>query len=169
MAHPLEDVIRNADGFLLIGDSAAERFPAYSFYSYTEVGKRFYCLDMGGLSESRGNAKGRRVYGAVKDLPEDRDDLAVIWVHPKRAKEAVDIAHEAGCKRVWFSFKTGHRDAVARCKELDITVVENGRCPVYYMDAKVPGCRAHTLLTKVSGTYGRPPQTDAARGRRELW
>ncbi len=117
MGHPLEDVIRSADGFLLIGDSSEDRFPAYSYHNYTTVGKRFYCLDLGGLSESRGATKGGKVYTAVSELPEDRDDLAVIWVKPRSAARAVDVAHEAGCKRVWFSFGSGHRDAAARARE----------------------------------------------------
>jgi hypothetical protein len=40
MAHPLEDVIREADGLLLIGESGKDRFPAFSYHAYTAVGKR---------------------------------------------------------------------------------------------------------------------------------
>ena len=169
MAHPLEDIIRNADGFLLIGDSTADRFPAQSFHSYSTVGKRFYCLDLGGMAQSRGGSKGQRVYTSVEQLPDDRADLAVVWVKPRRAVEAVTTAHEAGCTRVWFSFQTGHADAVAKATELGMTVVEIGRCPVYYMDEMVPVCRAHTLLVKLSGSYAKPPQLDPAAKRRKLW
>lgn len=169
MPHPLEDIIRGADRFVLIGDSSASRFPAQSFHSYTSVGKRFYCLDLGGLTESRGGSSGQPVYSTVADLPGDRGDLAVIWVKPRRAVEAVQAAHEAGCSRVWFSFQTGHRDAVARAAELGLTTVEIGRCPVYYMDEMTPACRAHTLLVKLSGSYSRPPQLDPDAKRRELW
>jgi hypothetical protein len=169
MAHPLEDVIRGADRFLLIGDSSQGRFPAQSFHCYTSIGKRFYCLDMGGLRESRGGSPGRLVYGRVDDLPEDRSDLAIIWVKPRSASRAVDLAHAAGCSRVWFSFQTGHRDAVARARELGMEVVEIGRCPVYYLDRQTPACRAHTALVKLSGSYRRPPQTEAGGKRRELW
>ena len=168
MSHPLEDIIRKAKGFVLIGDSSADRFPALSFHSYTKVGKSFYCLDMGGMTESRGPSSGRTVYTSVAALPDDRDDLAVIWVKPGRAKEAVDLADEAGCKRIWFSFKTGHRDAVARARELGMTVVEIGRCPVYYMDEKVGACKAHTAIVKLSGTYRKPPQTNPDAKRREV-
>ncbi len=169
MSHPLEDVIRSADGFLLIGDSSADRFPAASFHSYTKVGKRFYCLDLGGLTESRGGSAGRKVYTSVDDLPEDRDDLAIIWVKPRRAFEAVEVAHQAGSKRIWFSFGTGHRDAVARARELGMEVVEIGRCPVYYMDEMIAVCRAHTLMVKASGSYKKAPQLDAEAKKRELW
>jgi len=169
MPHPLETVIRDADGFVLIGDSAADRFPALSFHSYTTVGKRFYCLDMGGLTASRGGTSGARVYARVDELPEPRDDLAIIWVHPRRAVEAVGLAHDAGCERVWFSFQTGHKDAVVKARELGMEVVEIGRCPVYYMDAKVGACKAHTLMAKVTGAYGKPPQTDPDARRRELY
>ncbi len=169
MTHPLETIIREADGFLVIGDSEASRFPALSFHSYTTHQKRFYCLDMGGLTESRGGSPGLRVYDSVASLPPDRDDLAVIWVHPHRAAEAVGVAHEAGCRRVWFSFKTGHPDAVTRARELGMEVVEIGRCPVYYMDAKVGACRAHTLMVKLSGAYSASPQTDPDAKRRELY
>ncbi len=169
MSHPLEEVIRAADGFLLIGDSSKKRFPALSFHAYTTQGKRFHCLDLGGLAESRGKSAGKTVYAAVSDLPEDRDDLAVIWVHPKAAVTAVDLAHEAGCRRVWFSFQTGHRDGVARAREHGMEIVEIGRCPVYFMDDKPMECKAHTLLVKASGSYKRAPQTDAEAKRRELW
>jgi len=169
MAHPLEDVIRNAQPFLVIGDSSEDRFPAMSFHNFTKTQKRFYCLDLGGLTESRGYTKGGKVYTSVDDVPEDRTDLAVIWVKPRSAKSAVDVAHEAGAKRLWFSFQTGHRDAVSRARELGMEVVEIGRCPVHYMDTQVKACRAHTTLLKVSGSYRKPPQTDPDAKRRELW
>ena len=169
MAHPLEQIIRSADGFLVIGDSSQGRFPAQSFHCYTSIGKRFYCLDLGGRTESRGGTPGRKVYTSVAELPEERDDLAIIWVKPRDAARAVDVAHEAGCKRVWFSFGSGHRDAVSRARELDMEVVEIGRCPVYYLERMTPACRAHTALVKLSGSYRRPPQLDASAKRREMW
>jgi hypothetical protein len=30
-------------------------------------------------------------------------------------------------------------------------------------------CRAHTVLVKLSGSYSKPPQTEASAKRRELW
>ena len=168
MAHPLEDVMRGADGFVLIGDSSEGRFPAQSFHCYTQVNKRFYCLDLGGLSESRGPSKGHKVYTRVDELPSDRSDLAVVWMKPASAKRGVDVAHEAGCKRVWFSFHTGHREAVDRAVELGLEVVEIGRCPVHYMEQQIPVCRAHTVLLQLTGAYRKPPQTDPSRRRREL-
>ncbi|HHO49385.1 MAG TPA: hypothetical protein ENK18_00580 [Deltaproteobacteria bacterium] len=169
MSHPLEDVINGADGFLLIGESGADRFPAYSFYAYTRAGKRFYCLDLDGLRESRGGAPGHRIYTSVDELPADRGSLAIVWVHPGTAVRAVELAHEAGCTQVWFSFKSGHRDGVARARELGLEVVEIGRCPVYYLDDKPAGCRMHAAVTRISGSWGRPPQTDPDADRRELW
>ncbi|MFO0749345.1 MAG: CoA-binding protein [Myxococcota bacterium] len=168
MSHPLEDVIQKSDGFVLIGQSAADRFPGYSYNQYTKAGKRFYCLDLDGIAASRGPTKGGKVYHSVAELPADRSDLAVIWVHPHTAKRAVDVAHDAGCKRVWFSFKTGHPDAVARARELGMEVVEIGRCPVMYFDGKSGACKAHAFAAKVSGLYGKPPQTDPTAKRREL-
>ena len=169
MSHPLEKVIQSADGFVLIGDSSAGRFPATSFHSYSSTGKRFYCLDMGGLTASRGGTKGATVYTTVAELPEERSDLAVIWVKPDRASAAVDLAHEAGCTRVWFSFQTGHRDAVAHARELGMEVVEIGRCPVHYMDEMIGACKAHTMVLKLTGSYKRPPQLDPDAKRRELY
>jgi predicted CoA-binding protein len=171
MAHPLEDVIRNADGFLLIGESGKGRFPAYSYHQYTLAGKRFYCLDLDGLSESRGGTKGGRVYSSVDELPpaDTRDDLAIIWSHPHSAARSVELAHEAGCRRIWFSFGSGHPDAVARAEQLGLEVVEVGRCPIYYLESKTAACRAHTLLVKASGLYRQPPRTTADRKRREMW
>lgn len=165
--HPLERVINSPEPLVLIGNSSENRFPAYSYDAYARIGKKFYCLDMGGLAVSRGRTKGGKVYHSVSELPDDRGDLAVIWVHPKTARTAVELAHQAGCRRVWFSFGTGHRDAVARARELGMEVVEIGRCPVLYLSDKRPECKAHTLVTKATGLYKRPPQTDPNAKRRE--
>jgi hypothetical protein len=168
MTHPLETLIRNAEPFLVIGDSSEDRFPAQSYANYAKTKTRFYCLDLGGLTESRGPVKGGKVYTSVDELPADRSDLAIIWVKPRSAAGAVEVAKRAGAKRIWFSFKTGHPDAVAKARELGMEVVEIGRCPVHYMDEQIPACRAHTMLVKLSGTYGKPPQTDPNAKRREL-
>lgn len=170
MSHPLATLLQQADGLVLIGDSSDERFPAFSYNAYTVAGKRFYCLDMGGLTQSRGPTKGGKVYTTVAELPADRSDLAVIWVKPHASARAVELAHEAGCKRVWFSFGTGHRDGVARAASLGLEVVEIGRCPIYYLEGELPGsCRAHTALVKLTGTWKRPPQLQADEKRREIW
>ncbi len=47
-------------------------------------------------------------------------------------------------------------------------VVEIGRCPLYYMDQKIVACKAHTVMVKVTGAYGLPPQTDANAKHREM-
>lgn len=167
--HPLAQVLAESDGFVVIGDSSASRFPGLSYNAYTHAKKKFYCLDLGGLTESRGPTKGGKVYTSVAELPADRSELAVLWVKPTRAKEAVEIAAQAGSKRVWFSFQTGTPEAVARARELGLTVVEVGRCPVYYLEGAPTACALHTRLTKLSGTWARPPQTEATEGRRELW
>jgi hypothetical protein len=70
---------------------------------------------------------------------------------------------------VWFSFGTGHRDAVARARELEMEVVEIGRCPIYYLADKPKACAAHTMLVKATGSYRRQPQLDSNAKRRELW
>ena len=166
--HLLEQVINSPEPLVLICNSSEDRFPGYSYNAYTRIGKKFYCLDMGGLPVSRGPMKGGKVYHSVAELPEDRGDLAVIWVHPKTASSAVDLAHEAGCKRVWFSFGTGHPDAVARARERGMEVVEIGRCPVLYLsDKPAAACKVHTLMVKATGLYRRPPQTDSTAKRRE--
>lgn len=167
--HPLEAAINAPEPLVLIGNSAEGRFPAYSYDAYTRIGKKFYCLDIGGLPVSRGKTSGGKVYHAVSELPDDRGDLAVIWVHPTSAVRAVDLAHDAGCRRVWFSFGTGHRDAVLRARELGMEVVEIGRCPVLYLDGKRPECKAHELATKVTGLYRQPPRTDPGAKRREMF
>ena len=167
--HPLEKTIRDAEGLVLIGDSSEDRFPGYSYNAYTQIGKRFYCLDLGGLTESRGPTAGGNVFASVDELPGDRGDLAIIWVKPRSAARAVEVAHSAGCKRVWFSFGTGHRDAVARARELEMEVVEIGRCPIYYLADKPKACAAHTMLVKATGSYRRQPQLDSNAKRRELW
>lgn len=169
MSHPLEAIINQAEHFLLIGDSAADRFPALSYDAYTKAGKSFYCFDYGGLSESRGPTTGGKVYASIEDIPAERGDLAIIWVHPHRAKEAVELAHGAGYTKVWFSFKTGHPDAVERATELGMEVLEIGRCPVYYLAEKPRACAGHAMMTKVTGSYSKPPQLDPKAKRRELW
>jgi predicted CoA-binding protein len=166
--HPLENVINAPEPLVLIGNSEENRFPAYSYDAYTRIGKKFYCLDMGGLPASRGKTSGGKVYHQVSELPDDRGDLAVIWVRPKSAVSAVDLASEAGCRRVWFSFGTGHRDAVARAGELGMEVAEIGRCPVLYLADKRPECKAHELVTKLTGLYGQPPRTARGAKRREM-
>lgn len=168
MTHPLETVIRNAQPFVLIGDSSEGRFPGMSFHSYTRMGQRFYCLDLGGRVVSRGLTSGHKVYTSVMDLPDDHTDLAIIWTRPRTAARAVAVAHDAGCKRVWLSFGTAHPDAVARARELGMEVVEMGRCPVCYMKEQVPACLAHTALMKLTGAYNKPPQTSLDRRRREM-
>ncbi len=170
MSHPLEDIIRTSEGFVLIGDSTGDTFPAMSFHAYNQSGKRFYCIDLGGLTESRGKAGGQPLY-TVETLPSDHDDLAVIWTKPRRAREAVDVALAAGCKRVWFSFQCGHKEAVAHARDSGMEVVEIGRCPVHYLPhGDLPaGCKWHARMTKLTGTYGKPPQVDAEAKRRELY
>lgn len=169
MSHPLEDVINNATHFLLIGDSKGGKFPALSFDAYSKAGKSFYCYDFGGLAQSRGPTKGAKVYTDIADLPAERGDLAIIWVHPHSAVEAVEVAHSAGYTKVWFSFETATEDAAGKARELGMEIVEIGRCPVYYLEDKPPLCAAHTLVTKVSGSYSRPPQVDENAKRREVW
>jgi predicted CoA-binding protein len=165
--HPLETVINDTEPLVLIGNSSEDRFPGFSYNAYTRAGKKFYCLDLGGLPVSRGPTQGGKVYHSVAELPDDRGDLAVIWVHPSTALRAVELAHQAGCRRVWFSFGTGHRDAVARARELGMELIEIGRCPVLYLDDKPVACKAHALLAKATGLYARPPQTDPNAKRRE--
>ncbi len=169
MSHPLQDVMRDADGFVLIGDSETGHFPAQSYHCYASVDKPFHCLDLGGLTASRGATEGGVVHPSVEDLPADHGDLAIVWVHPHTAVRAVEAAHAAGCRRVWFSFGAGHRDGVARARELGLEVVEIGRCPVYYLDRMTPACKAHAVVTKLTGTWRRSPQTDSGAKRRELW
>ena len=168
MAHPFAAIVNDTKPLVLIGDSREDRFPGLSYNAYTKANRPFYCIDLGGLTESRGPTKGGKVYGSASELPEDRGDLAVIWVKPRSARNAVDVAHEAGCKRVWFSFKTGHPEAVDHARELGMEVVEIGRCPVYYLDGAPPLCAIHTAMAKLSGTVGKAPQTDAHAKRREV-
>lgn len=169
MAHPLHDLMRAADGLLLIGESGKDRFPGFSYNAYTVAKKRFYCLDLDGLPESRGPTKGGKVYSSVADLPEDRGDLAVIWVSPDSSPRAVEVAHEAGCTRIWFSFKTASRAAFEKASELGLEVVEAGRCPIYYIDGAPLACKGHTAMVRITGTRRGKPRTTAADRGRELW
>ncbi len=167
--HPLETVLAEAGHLLLIGDSSKDRFPAYSFNAYTVLGRPFSCLDLGGLTESRGPTSGARVFTAVDELPDGIGSLAIIWVTASRCVDAVEIAHAAGCTKVWFSFKTATADAIAKAGELGMEVVEIGRCPVYYAHPKNAACKGHALMAKITGAYGKPPQTVLDAPRRELY
>ena len=109
------------------------------------------------------------MYGSVDELPDDRGDLAIIWVKPRSATHAVEVAHEAGARRVWFSFGAGYPEAVERAKELGLQVVEVGRCPIYYLDKKPPACAAHALLAKATGLVAKPPRTEGDAKQREMW
>lgn len=169
MSHPLADIINRADGFLLIGESGKGRFPGLSYAAYTKAGRRFYCFDLDGLTESRGPIKGGKVYTQVDQLPADRDGLAVVWTTPASAIRAVDISLAAGCRRIWFSFGSVSPEAVAHARAQDMDVVELGRCPVYYLEGAPPLCKAHVLSTKITGTWRRPPQLDPAAKRREVF
>ena len=170
MPHRLAEVINAAEGFLLIGDSSADRFPGYSFHAYTVAGRRFYCLDLGGLTESRGPTTGAKVYTSIEELPDDLGDLAVIWVKPGRALEALELAAKAGCTRVWFSFLSAHPDAIERANALGIEVVEVGRCPVYYLEGPIQlACRLHRGMVTLSGTKRRPPQKVLDKDQRIMW
>lgn len=139
-----------------------------SFHCYTRAHIPFYCLDLGGLTESRGPTKGGKVYTRIEDLPGDRGDLAIIWVKPHSARRAVEVAHAAGCKRVWFNFHTSRPAAVRRARELGMEVVEIGRCPAHYVVQQPLACRVHTGLLKLTRAYQLAPQTDPEARRREL-
>jgi hypothetical protein len=168
--HALEEVMRQADGFLLVGDSSEDRFPGFSYHAYTRAGRRFYCLDLGGLTESRGPTTGGKVYASVDELPPGEvGDLAIVWVKPRRAALAVEHAHAAGCTRVWFSFFSAHPAAIDRANELGMQVVEVGRCPVYYLEDAPLACRCHTAVARISGTRGRAPQTTLDKAKRIMW
>lgn len=170
MAHPLADIINSADGFLVIGDSSQDRFPGFSYNAYTKTKRRFFCLDMGGLTESRGPTKGGKVYTSVAELPEGQvGDLAIIWVKPRRCREAVELAHDAGCKRIWFSFHTAHPTAIERAGQLGMEVVEVGRCPIYYLQGAPLACRGHAAMVRLSGTRRRPPQKTLDKKQRIMW
>jgi len=134
----------------------------------TKTGKRFYCLDLGGLSGSRGPTKGGEVYTRVDDLPDDRGDLAIVWVEPRSGVRAVRAAHAAGCTRIWFSFHSAHAGSVLLAQGLGMEIVELGRCPVHYLPRQTTVCRLHTSLTLLTGAYQRPPQLDPKARRREL-
>jgi len=168
--HPLATIMQNADGLLLVGDSSADRFPGFSYNAFTRAKRRFYCLDLGGLTTSRGPTKGGKVYPSVEALPrDDLGDLAILWVKPRRSTEAVEAAHAAGCTRVWFSFHTAHASAVERAEALGMEVVEVGRCPVYYIDGAPPACKAHAAVVRLSGTRGRPQQRTLEKAQRIMW
>ncbi|MDB4973150.1 MAG: hypothetical protein JWN48_1491 [Myxococcaceae bacterium] len=169
MHHPLEDIIRTAEPFVFIGDSREDRFPAMSYANAERKQHRVYYLDLGGLTQSRGPVRGGKVYAHAGEIPSDRSDLAVLWVKPSSARRAVDVAHGLGARRLWFSFKTGHIEAVEHARALGLTVVEIGRCPVFYMEGQIPACALHTLAVKASGAYRLPPQTEPRSARRELY
>ncbi len=167
--HPLEAIMAEEAPVLLIGDSSNDRFPGFSYDAYTRAGKAFHCFDLGGLSASRGPTKGGVVHTRVDALPEGRGDLAIIWVTPDRVEDALDVAEQAGIRRIWFSFGTAGRRAVAAAETRGFELVEVGRCPVYYLRDKPPLCAAHAGLARLSGTRGRAPNTAHRPKLRVMW
>ena len=151
MAHPLEDVMQAADGFVVIGNSADGRFPATSYAAYVQEGKRFFCLDLGGLTESRGPVKGGKVYPSVESLPKDElGDLAILWVKPSKAAEAVDVAHELGLTRIWFSFQTGRPRR------------SGGRCSTSTVSTRRVSCWRPCTVRRTSTTRRRWPRCSSS-------
>ncbi len=163
----LHDVMAETEPFLLVGDSDSERFPGMSFACYQKVGRAFCYLDLGSRDLSV-EAKGQRIFHSVEELGDWGGDLALIWVHAITAIKALELAHKAGCKRVWFSFGTGNSAAVALAAELGIQVVEVGRCPVLFLKERAGPCRVHGWFANATGLTGLPPQLDAGLSRREL-
>jgi hypothetical protein len=166
----LADLINRPEPFLLIGDSSSNRFPGMSFHCYSQAGRSFYCVDLGGLDTSRGYTSGQPVLNTIDELPEDwNGDLAIIWVLPVMAAECTRMAAEAGCTKVWYSFQTVSAEALSVAEELGVEVVEAGRCPVYFMEGPKPiPCRVHTAAVRLTGTLGLPSQTSLTGKRREL-
>lgn len=152
---------------LLIGDSDSDRFPRTSFVCYQKVGKPFHYLDMGRRDLSD-YSKDHPILYSVEELGEWGGDLAIIWVHPITAVKALELAHQAGCKRVWFSFGAGNQVAVDLAGELGVEVLEVGRCPVFFLKERAGPCKVHAWLAQASGLTKLEPQLHAGPDRREL-
>lgn len=164
----LRAVMAETKPLLLIGDSDSDRFPRTSFACYQKIGKAFHYLDMGHRDLSK-YAKEHPILYRTEELGEDwGGDLAVIWVHAFSAVKALELAHQAGCSRVWFSFGAGNPDAVALAGELGIEVLEVGRCPVFFLNEQAGPCMVHAWVARTFGLTELGPQLHAGPGRREL-
>ena len=170
MQHPLAAIVQTEAPLLLVGDSASERFPAMSFDCYQRQGREVYCVDLGGRTTSRGAAAGLPVYPTFDALPADwGGELAILWVPPFRAAECTRAIAAVGCTKVWYSFHTVSPEAITTAADLQVEVVEAGRCPVFYLDGPKPmACRLHTAAARLFGMRSLPPQTTASPARREL-
>ena len=162
MDHPLQELMRKSDGFVVIGDSSEGRFPAQSFHCYTQAKKPFYCLDLGGMTESRGFTKGGKVYTSVDELPADHSDLAIVWMKPRSAIRGVETAH-AGCKKIWSASKRPPRRGAAPAA---LDGGSRDRPCGYYPNSW--GCvpRAHAAVK--SADLGKPPQTIRREAARDV-
>lgn len=165
--HPLRAVMAETTPFLLIGDSDSDRFPRASYACYTKIGKDFRFLDMGRRDLSA-YTQGRAVSHSPEEVQGFGGDLAVVWVHPFSVVKAVEWAHRAGCRRIWFSFGTISVAGLSRAGELGLEVLEAGRCPVYFLTERTGPCRVHGWVVDLLGVPELPPQTHAGEGRREL-
>lgn len=163
----LHAVMAETTPVLLIGDSDSDRFPKTSFACYQNIGKAFHYLDMGRRDLSA-HAKGQPILYGAEELGDWGGDLALVWVHPLTAVKAVELCHEAGCKRVWFSFDSANASALERAADLGIQVLEVGRCPVFFLENRTGPCRIHGWVADVVGLTDLEPQLHAGPKRREL-
>ncbi|MFT5585321.1 MAG: hypothetical protein ACI9VR_002910 [Cognaticolwellia sp.] len=153
---------------LLIGDSDSDRFPATSFACYQKIGKVFHYLDMGSRDLSA-RSNGQPILHSTDELGDWGGDLALIWVRAFSAVRAVELAHGAGCKRIWFSFGVANPHALKLAEKLEIEVLEVGRCPVLFLSERVGPCRVHGWFADAFGLTQLAPQLHTGPERREFF
>jgi hypothetical protein len=163
---PLHAVMAETAPVLLIGDSSSERFPKTSFACYQKVGKAVHYLDMGRRDLSA-HSNGQPILYSPQELGDWGGDLALIWVHPISTVRAVELAEEAGCKRLWFSFGSANDAALQLAESKGMKVLEVGRCPVLFLENRAGPCKVHGWVADALGLTELEPQLHAGSGRRE--
>lgn len=162
MTHPLEHVMRSADGFLLIGESSQGRFPAFSYHAYTSVRKRFYCLDLAGLTESRGPTKGGNVYAprgrVARRLRRPGRDLGSSAHGRGRGRACA----QAECSASGSASSLATATPWPGCASSAWRWSRSVAAPSTTSTTKAGVCKAHTLMVKVSGA----PTTSRSRSIR---
>lgn len=91
--------------------------------------------------------EGDKCYHNLKELPEAAGG-AVIVVPPKAAESVVRDAADAGIRRVWLQQGAESREAVASCKENDISVI-HGHCILMFAEPTAFPHRLHRYIWRL--------------------
>jgi uncharacterized protein len=90
---------------------------------------------------------------SLRDLPEPVGGLVIV-VHPEETLKLVREAAEAGITRIWMQTGAESAEAIALCKEHNISVVY-GECILMFAEPAEFFHRAHRFVRRVQGKLPR--------------